>query len=192
MGGYGFKRYPGIAAVIMQYEGDDTKEMCIESGKLRNVANALIAMADDDDRLAAGLSVKAPPPKPDDEACGIGPKKEWRPRKYEDDHASLPDTLRKMRVCCAEGNVPLVLDWDGFIKHAEELEEKAKECDSLSQNLWVANDHAISLAKQRDGLAILVADMTDAIGFESLAFNDRSKNWKERLVELTKDSPKCT
>ena len=59
---YEFKRYPGMAGIIIQHRSDGTTEMCIEGGKLRRVAAALVSMAEQDERLT-----KAPAAK-DDEA----------------------------------------------------------------------------------------------------------------------------
>jgi hypothetical protein len=97
----------------------------------------------------------------------------------------LLETVRDSRSKLS--NAKYVLDL--VIREAEGDEKKdEKECDSLSENLWIANDSAVALTRQRDALAALCEEALS----RGCQCEGCVGELRQRLAELTKDSSPCT
>jgi hypothetical protein len=133
-----------------------------------------------------------PPPKRDDEACGIGGK----PPKYQGDSGEgwgkleLSSMLRQAKN---EAAIPGPA-WDAYIRRAEELEEKAKrhhdpyKLDHMAADCFELKQKAEKLARQRDALAALCEEVIDRRTRTPgcSCSSCRVDYMKRRLDELTK------
>ena len=101
----------------------------------------------------------------------------------------LLETVRDSRSKLS--NAKYVLDL--VIREAEGDEKKdEKECDSLSENLWIANAAAVALTRQRDGLARLASEVIGHVRCSIDADGNMVGIWWKQLTALTKDSSPCT